>query len=124
MPLIPKQEPPYYENGTAITTKYYEAIIQQTGTSAPTTTELKNTIGNIIWTRSATGSYTGTLTAAFPENKRMLNTHVDSFESSSLIAYAGFSSEDTIEILTYSDYTWISAADLEGTLYITITIYP
>jgi hypothetical protein len=47
----------------------YIALITQTSTSAPTVIELENTIGPIIWTRKATGIYSGTLSGAFTANK-------------------------------------------------------
>jgi len=61
-------------NGRAVsdilpTYKKYIALITQTSTSAPTVIELENTIGPIIWTRSATGVYFGTLTGVFTANK-------------------------------------------------------
>jgi hypothetical protein len=47
----------------------YVALISQTSTSAPTVIELENTIGPIVWTRSAVGVYNGTLTGAFTLDK-------------------------------------------------------
>lgn len=58
---------PYYENVGQ--TKVYTALITQTSTNPPTVEILKNTLGNIIWTRTGTGAYVGTLTGAFPETK-------------------------------------------------------
>jgi hypothetical protein len=61
-------------NGRAVSdilptyTKYI-ALISQTSTSAPTVIELENTIGPIIWTRSAAGTYLGTLAGAFTLDK-------------------------------------------------------
>jgi hypothetical protein len=61
-------------NGRAVSdilptyTKYI-ALISQSSTSAPTVIELENTIGPIVWTRSATGVYFGTLTGAFTLDK-------------------------------------------------------
>jgi len=51
------------------TYKKYVALISQSSTSAPTVHELENTIGPIVWTRSAVGNYLGTLTGAFTANK-------------------------------------------------------
>jgi hypothetical protein len=48
----------------------YIATISQTGTAAPTVTVLENTIGDIVWTRFAVGSYLGTLTGAFPDQDK------------------------------------------------------
>lgn len=49
--------------------KIYKALISQSGTDAPTAIVIANTIGNIVWTRGNTGSYSGTLAGAFTENK-------------------------------------------------------
>lgn len=46
--------------------KIYRAFLNQTGTNAPTAVVVgPNTIGNIVWTRSTTGIYVGTLANAF-----------------------------------------------------------
>jgi len=61
-------------NGRAVSdilptyTKYI-ALISQSSTAAPTVIELENTIGPIVWTRTAVGIYSGTLTGAFTANK-------------------------------------------------------
>ena len=47
----------------------YVALITQSGTNDPTVVELENTIGPIIWTRTAVGEYEGTLTGAFTLDK-------------------------------------------------------
>ena len=51
------------------TYKKYIALITQSSTSAPTVIELENTIGPIIWTRTAVGVYFGTLAGAFTLDK-------------------------------------------------------
>lgn len=64
---------PYIVSSTATVNplpyKIYAAIINQSGTSAPTATILENTIGDIVWTYTAQGSYQGTLSNAFVLNK-------------------------------------------------------
>jgi hypothetical protein len=50
--------------------KVYSALLSQTGTSAPTSVILENTFPSaIVWAFSSAGSFVGTLTAAFVENK-------------------------------------------------------
>jgi len=50
--------------------RQYAAILNQTGTAAPTATVLHNTLnGNIVWTRISEGVYKGTLAGAFPEEQ-------------------------------------------------------
>ena len=47
----------------------YVALISQVTTNDPTVIELENSIGPIVWTRSAVGVYHGTLVGAFTTNK-------------------------------------------------------
>lgn len=50
--------------------KSYIAFFSQSGTNNPVITEIHNTIGPITWTRSSSGSYTGTAAAnTFPSTK-------------------------------------------------------
>jgi hypothetical protein len=89
-------------NGRAVsdilpTYKKYIALITQTSTSAPTVIELENTIGPIVWTRTATGIYFGTLTGAFTASKTYVtlsNVVLDS------IVLSNRRDDDTIQIST------------------------
>lgn len=45
----------------------YTALWYQNGTSAPTVTILQNTLGSIVWTRTTTGTFAGTLAGSFPD---------------------------------------------------------
>ena len=47
----------------------YVALITQSSTNAPTVIELENTIGPIVWTRTAVGVYFGTLAGVFTLDK-------------------------------------------------------
>jgi hypothetical protein len=50
--------------------KVYTALLTQSGTSAPVATVLDNTLGGtVVWTRSSTGIYIGTLSGVFTLNK-------------------------------------------------------
>ncbi len=50
--------------------KVYAALLTQGFTSAPSVTVLQNTLGGtVVWSYSATGTYVGTLTGAFPVDK-------------------------------------------------------
>ena len=50
--------------------KRYKLInMNQSGTGIPTFTVLENSIGSIVWTRSSSGTYTGTLSGAFISGK-------------------------------------------------------
>jgi len=51
----------------------YRALLTQSGTSAPTDVVLENSLGSVVWTRSAEGIYLGTLSGAFVAAKTFLN---------------------------------------------------
>ena len=55
--------------------KVYVAELNNIGAGAvaPVATVIKNTIGDIVWTRTGVGSYVGTLTGAFTEDKTFLS---------------------------------------------------
>ena len=55
--------------------KVYVAELSNFGAGevAPVATIMKNTIGDIVWTRTGVGSYTGTLAGAFTEDKTFLS---------------------------------------------------
>jgi hypothetical protein len=55
--------------------KVYVAELNNMGAGAvaPVATVIKNTIGDIVWTRTGVGQYVGTLTGAFTEDKTFLS---------------------------------------------------
>jgi hypothetical protein len=92
---------------TAVGTyKEYVATITQSTTSAPAATVLNNTLGGtLVWTRSTTGTYLATLTAAFPTASKVviltsvLKTDLDPLNDVPLIAYT-VNSANTIQFIT------------------------
>jgi len=52
--------------------KVYTALLSQSSTNNPTATIFENTIGNIVWSREASGYYKGTLANSFPSNKTIV----------------------------------------------------
>lgn len=61
------------DTGAAGTLPYliYRALISQVATD-PTVIVLENTIGTIVWTKTGTGIYAGTLTGAFTADKTFM----------------------------------------------------
>lgn len=58
------------------TCKVYAFIANQTGTDAPVMTVLQNDLGGtVVWARSVTGQYEGTLSGAFPVDKTMITVN-------------------------------------------------
>ncbi len=101
--------------------KVYVALLNQTGTSAPTAIILENTLGGtIVWTRNNTGYYTGTLTGAFTIDKTVLfNNNPIGGVFTNVLA----SSIDTITVQTRD----FSNAQKDDGLFVTsveIRVYP
>lgn len=96
--------------------KIYRALLTQVGTAAPTAVVLENTVGTIIWTRVANGSYRGTLSGVFLAGKvfstgSVLNTTID---SSRLILSIDRETDNSI-LLTGYDVSNLSS-NLDGLL--------
>jgi len=89
----------------------YTALISQSNLDDPNTTILENGIGNIVWTRDSFGVYSGTLTGAFPIDKTGLFIQDNVSLSQILINQRDISiiriDDDTIQIYTYNDTTFI-----------------
>jgi hypothetical protein len=58
--------------------KVYTALLIQNSTNDPFALVLENTIGPIVWTRSSTGVYLGTLSGAFTSQKTIVFMSVSS----------------------------------------------
>jgi len=85
--------------------KIYTALLTQVGTSAPTATVLENTIGDIVWTRSGTGEYIGTLASAFTIDKTTVSVTLNKqdwfFDEFYRLAIPGYNtSVNTVKIAT------------------------
>jgi len=104
--------------------KTYTALINQTGTSAPTVTVLgSNTVGTIVWTRSTSGFYFGTLSGAFPAGK----TFFTITPSSSSASYAMFRNTDNQIVIRTQDNSTVPFTDSDDKLFsnsIRIEVYP
>lgn len=92
------EKAPYYEIGENV--KIYKALMNQSGSNAPVPTILKNTLGNIVWTRLDTGVYDGTLANAFGLTNTWLMIQIQNepnFTSSQAISHVD---ENTIRLST------------------------
>lgn len=83
--------------------KVYTALLTQSGTSAPTATVLENTIGSIVWARSASGDYNGTLTGAFTASKTFVSLTLN-YAGTSVTGY-GVRSNDNVVLVQTIDAT-------------------
>jgi hypothetical protein len=64
---------PFIAAGTTPTVWTNGTVVTDLTASAPVATVLENTIGDIVWSYQGVGSYIGTLTNAFTENKTYLS---------------------------------------------------
>lgn len=100
----------------------YVAILTQTGTNAPVATVLENSLGGtVVWTRTGTGTYEGTLTTAFPVDKTHILVTADGF-GSGIVMCGGRSADNKVIV---SSNSLSAAVDMGGAdFHITITVYP
>lgn len=94
--------PQWVDNTSGGGYKSYVALLTQTGTAAPTATELENTIGSILWARTSAGIYTATLNGAFPSGKTYIAIHP------SVIGY------EPIVLRTNDNVITINTSSLDG----------
>jgi hypothetical protein len=92
--------------------KVYTALLTQTGSNAPTAIVLENTLGSeLVWTRNVAGTYSATLTNAFPEVKTFILTPSDGGYDSDVLRTGGGdpyklfrnSDDEIILVLAYDD---------------------
>ncbi len=111
----------------------YKAFLSQSGTSNPTIVVVANTLGAaVVWTRSSTGAYTGTLAGAFPAAKTIgpnLGVNkiqaIGTIEASITKSFNLFRSSDNTLIINVVD-VGNELIDLNGTatIPIFIEVYP
>ena len=80
--------------------KTYMAIVQQTGTNAPTSVIYENNLSGVItWSRTSTGIYVGTLSNAFTNKKTIIHTsNGNSATTQPLVYYCYRTTDSTIEL--------------------------
>jgi hypothetical protein len=110
-------------NDILSTYQKYVALISQSGTADPTITILENTIGNIVWTRSSTGDYLGTLIGAFPQLKTFIVFQNFYSGTGSHISFIQRITDDTINIVTKNNTNAFIDNVLDYTT-IEIRVYP
>jgi hypothetical protein len=103
----------------AIPYKIYNAILTQSGNSAPVATVLQNTLGGtVVWTRYSEGLYLGTLTGAFTPNK----TLVQATNSTNNVNKVGNTTANYIELSMFDTDLQVYA-DSFAKLSIEIKVY-
>lgn len=103
--------------------KRYIALLSQSGTGTPLATVIKNDLGGtVVWTRTSTGLYIGTLVGAFPLNKvTKLVGNLDPQDNSKFkIQRSGL---DSVQLATYNDAAAFSD-DLLNITEISIEVRP
>lgn len=107
-------------NFQGLTYKVYTALITQSGITDPTISELDNTVGNIVWTRTAVGQYDGVLVGAFPTASKVY-AMVQSFNIYSAHVSIYNPDSDTIQISTVDNtYSPIDGVLLNASIEIRV----
>lgn len=103
--------------------KIYFALLTQTSTGAPVATVLENTLGGtVVWTRTSTGIYVGTLSGAFTTNKTSATITNGSTGAKIIGAYA-----DTVNTITVGTVSALTSAVEDDVLFVApieIRVYP
>ena len=96
----------------------YVASITQAGTDDPVATVIKSTLSAVIvWTRTSSGVYLGTLTGAFVAGKTTVDPHGrDTTTSLPLTMDGYYVSTATVQLITFEQDGW--------TATVTIRVYP
>jgi hypothetical protein len=105
----------------SISYNHYVARFVQTGTASPTVTAYENSIGSIVWTRLAIGSYKGTLNGAFSSGKVHL---LFNNPLSTRIVYFYNSADPNAVYIDCNDTTPLPADYGSDELSIEIKVYP
>jgi hypothetical protein len=104
----------------------YVSYFGVSGTSDPTFTVMKNTIGSIVWTRVNFGTYTGTLAGAFPISKTTIQVTAGygSTGTPTLYQVTRLSSDEVqIRCVTWNGTSWSLSNGFFGA-DVTIQVYP
>lgn len=115
-------------NGESINTilptyKKYIATINQSSFSDPIVNVIENTIGNIVWIRSATGIYQGSLSNAFLDDYKTYLIINQNLQNLGGVNYMTWWDGSTIQIDTL-DNTFNHADTLLSNTTIEIRVYP
>jgi len=101
--------------------KVYTALLTQTDTLAPVATILELSMDTIVWTRTARGDYTGTLSGAFPSNKTFISSlYFIGEDDGNYIELIGIT---TNAILYQTSEDGATLYDQHGKVYIDIRVY-
>ena len=104
--------------------KVYTALLNQTGTNAPTATVLENTLGaSITWTRTGVGQYVGTLSSGVFISNKSFNTINNGQGGAMGFFIVGSSGSTTKTIYTYNASN-IQTDSLLTTACVEIRVYP
>jgi hypothetical protein len=104
--------------------KIYTALLSQTGTADPTVTVLgTNSLGTIVWTRNSAGSYSGTLSGAFPNGKTFVVIgSANAYTDSTVYTRAFRASDNSIDLVMQNAAQ--QNADEFNNVSIEIRVYP
>lgn len=105
----------------------YTALLSQSGTDAPVATVLENTLGGeVVWSRSNTGIYYGTLTGIFTAGKTSKSSTFTVKDDVLKLIRGEGSGTSNYYILVTSDYSdpGTGTDDILDISFIEIRVYP
>ncbi len=113
--------------GSLIYTNEWEAIMSQSGTNAPTeTTLITNTFPgtiNIVWTRTGTGVYVGTVSSPiFTTNKTIIYGSTQAFETGMLTVVIGSATQIYVNAFQFTSGP-VAACDIGSNFFVHVKVY-
>jgi hypothetical protein len=96
----------HYADSIGNPSKKYIVLISQATTADPAATALQNTLGDIVWARTGTGVYTGTLTGAFVSGKTFFHVQNNLNDSTKFVL-----KRTSANVVTLSTYSGTALAD-------------
>lgn len=107
----------------------YKALLNQVGSDAPTATILENTLGGIpVWTRSAAGAYSCTLSGAFTADKTFCLVTYGLFDGNYGFPLFGRSTDNNVSLFFIQSVTGPVLIDFNNftgnDMCVEIQVYP
>ncbi len=111
-------------NGLELPYRVYTALLTQSEENPPVATVLDNTIGDIVWSYSSVGEYTGTLIGAFTLNKTagFLGSDFANLNSGGRLSNTN-GDIDTVNVQTFNLSTVSQSDDILLNTFIEIRVY-
>ena len=106
-----------------IPSKEYEAILTLEASLTPSIRILKNDIGDISWSHTATGTWTATLSGAFRSNQTVLTVQQQGRGSSPRIYAGEYTDANTVTVYAMNSSLSLADPSVSQQVHVLIKVY-